>query len=54
MYLFCGDKSRVYYKDFTFLFNPKMKENYINYITYTRQYSENTVRGYNKILKKFE
>lgn len=31
-----------------------MIENYVNYITYTRQYSDNTVIWYKKCLKKFD
>ena len=31
-----------------------MKENYINYIKYTRQYSDSTVRWYCTAIKEFD
>lgn len=49
-----GDGSRVYYKDFTFLFYMKMIQRYLDYLQYTRCLSINTVIKYRKWLKKFE
>lgn len=49
-----GEKSRVYYKDFTFLLYMKMKERFLNYIAYTVCLSKLTVLKYRKALDKFD
>ena len=42
------------YTDFTFLVKMKMRENYINYITYTRQFSDRTVIRHKAMLKDLD